>query len=145
MLPCHRRRSADSGYVSCAVGRMCRFRTVHALRHTAGMRMRHEQADLVLVAEHLRHASLDTVRGTRTRIIAGSTQAGGGDLVIKRYIGVLVFNTSGWNISSRRVGPSNHLTLTLPSSSVSSTVIIGPPDLSLTVSPTFQVCMARVY
>ena len=68
VLPC---RSLQSAYerlrTSCRRAKVA-FRVVHALRHTAGTRMRHEQADLALVAEHLRHASLDTAREDNRRL-----------------------------------------------------------------------------
>ena len=63
VLPCRSRQSVyERLRTACRRGRIP-FRGVHALRHTAGTRMRHEQADLALVAEHLRHVSLDTARG----------------------------------------------------------------------------------
>ena len=40
-----------------------KFKGVHALRHAAGTRLRDETGDLALVADHLRHSSLDTARG----------------------------------------------------------------------------------
>ncbi len=47
---------------ACRTARV-KFRGVHALRHAAGTRLRDETGDLALVADHLRHASLDTARG----------------------------------------------------------------------------------
>ncbi len=47
---------------ACRVARV-KFKGVHALRHAAGTRLRDETGDLALVADHLRHASLDTARG----------------------------------------------------------------------------------
>lgn len=40
-----------------------KFKGVHALRHTSGTRLHDETGDLALVADHLRHNSLDTARG----------------------------------------------------------------------------------
>ena len=40
-----------------------KFKGVHALRHASGTRLRDETGDLALVADHLRHSSLDTARG----------------------------------------------------------------------------------
>lgn len=47
---------------ACRVAKV-KFKGVHALRHAAGTRLRDETGDLALVADHLRHASLDTARG----------------------------------------------------------------------------------
>lgn len=63
VLPCRSRQSAYERLKTVCRRAGVVFRGVHALRHTAGTRMRHEQADLALVAEHLRHVSLDTARG----------------------------------------------------------------------------------
>jgi len=40
-----------------------KFKGVHALRHSSGTRLHDETGDLALVADHLRHNSLDTARG----------------------------------------------------------------------------------
>ena len=40
---------------------------MHALRHAADTRLDEETGDIVLVADHLRHASLDTARGYAKR------------------------------------------------------------------------------
>lgn len=40
-----------------------RFKGVHAIRHSAGTRLHEETGNIVLVADHLRHLSLDTARG----------------------------------------------------------------------------------
>ena len=47
---------------ACRIAKV-KFRGVHALRHAAGTRLRDETGDLALVADHLRHTSLDTARG----------------------------------------------------------------------------------
>lgn len=47
---------------ACRVAKV-KFKGVHALRHAAGTRLRDETGDLALVADHLRHSSLDTARG----------------------------------------------------------------------------------
>ncbi len=47
---------------ACRIARV-KFKGVHALRHAAGTRLRDETGDLALVADHLRHSSLDTARG----------------------------------------------------------------------------------
>lgn len=40
-----------------------KFKGVHALRHACRTRLYYETGDLALVADHLRHNSLDTARG----------------------------------------------------------------------------------
>ena len=47
---------------ACRTARV-KFKGVHALRHACGTRLYHETGDLALVADHLRHNSLDTARG----------------------------------------------------------------------------------
>ena len=63
VLPC---RSQQAVYgrleVACKQARVT-FKGVHALRHASGTRLRDETGDLALVADHLRHSSLDTARG----------------------------------------------------------------------------------
>ena len=63
VLPC---RSQQAVYgrleVACRQARVT-FKGVHALRHASGTRLREETGDLALVADHLRHSSLDTARG----------------------------------------------------------------------------------
>jgi len=63
VLPC-RSRQAVYGRVeaACKQARV-KFKGVHALRHASGTRLRDETGDLALVADHLRHSSLDTARG----------------------------------------------------------------------------------
>lgn len=63
VLPCRTRQAVYGRLKSACRQAKVRFKGVHALRHSAGTRIRHEQSDLALVAEHLRHASLDTARG----------------------------------------------------------------------------------
>ena len=63
VLPCRSRQSAYERLRTVCRRAKVPFRGAHALRHTTGTRMRHEPADLALVAEHLRHANLDTARG----------------------------------------------------------------------------------
>ncbi len=63
VLPC---RAQQSVYERLAT--LCRtarvpVRGVHALRHAAGTRLRAETGDLAIVADHLRHATLETARG----------------------------------------------------------------------------------
>ena len=63
VLPC---RSQQAVYgrleVTCRQARVT-FKGIHALRHASGTRLRDETGDLALVADHLRHSSLDTARG----------------------------------------------------------------------------------
>ena len=47
---------------ACRVAKV-KFKGVHALRHSSGTRLHDETGDLALVADHLRHSSLDTARG----------------------------------------------------------------------------------
>ena len=47
---------------ACRVAKV-KFKGVHALRHSSGTRLHDETGDLALVADHLRHNSLDTARG----------------------------------------------------------------------------------
>ena len=63
VLPCRSRQSVYDRLESACKMAKVKFKGVHALRHSAGTRIRHEQSDLALVAEHLRHSSLDTARG----------------------------------------------------------------------------------
>ena len=63
LLPCRSRQVVYDRLKSVCRRAKVRFKGVHALRHSAGTRIRHEQGDLALVAEHLRHSSLDTARG----------------------------------------------------------------------------------
>ena len=63
VLPC---RSQQAVYgrleVACRQAKVT-FKGIHALRHASGTRLREETGDLALVADHLRHSSLDTARG----------------------------------------------------------------------------------
>jgi integrase/recombinase XerC len=63
LLPCRSRQAVYERLESACKMAKVKFKGVHALRHSAGTRIRHEQSDLALVAEHLRHSSLDTARG----------------------------------------------------------------------------------
>ena len=63
VLPCRSRYSVyDRLKAACRQARVT-FKGVHALRHASGTRLRDETGDLALVADHLRHSSLDTARG----------------------------------------------------------------------------------
>ena len=63
VLPCRSRYSVHARLeVACKQARVT-FKGVHALRHASGTRLRDETGDLALVADHLRHSSLDTARG----------------------------------------------------------------------------------
>ena len=63
VLPCRSRQAVYARLESACRQAHVRFRGVHALRHAAGTRLREATGDLALVADHLRHASLDTTRG----------------------------------------------------------------------------------
>ena len=63
VLPCRTQQAAYKRLkVACREARVT-FKGVHALRHASGTRLRDETGDLALVADHLRHSSLDTARG----------------------------------------------------------------------------------
>jgi integrase/recombinase XerC len=63
VLPCRSRQAVyERLEVACKQARIT-FKGVHALRHASGTRLRQETGDLALVADHLRHSSLDTARG----------------------------------------------------------------------------------
>ncbi len=63
LLPCRSRQVVYDRLKSVCRRAKVRFKGVHSLRHSAGTRIRHEQGDIALVADHLRHSSLDTARG----------------------------------------------------------------------------------
>ena len=63
LLPCRSRQSVTQRLKSLCRRAKVKFKGVHALRHAAGTRMRSEQLDLALVADHLRQSTLDTARG----------------------------------------------------------------------------------
>ncbi|CAA9565514.1 MAG: hypothetical protein AVDCRST_MAG86-1021 [uncultured Truepera sp.] len=63
VLPCRSRQAVyERLEVACRQAKV-KFKGVHALRHASGTRLRDETGDLALVADHLRHSSLDTARG----------------------------------------------------------------------------------
>jgi integrase/recombinase XerC len=63
VLPCRSRRAVYQRLeVACRQAKVA-FKGVHALRHASGTRLREDTRDLALVADHLRHSSLDTARG----------------------------------------------------------------------------------
>lgn len=63
VLPCRSRQAVYSRLKSACRQARVNFKGVHALRHAAGTRLREATQDLALVADHLRHSSLDTARG----------------------------------------------------------------------------------
>lgn len=63
MLPCRARQVVYGRLVAACKQAHVKFRGVHALRHSAGTRLREDTGDLALVADHLRHSSLDTAQG----------------------------------------------------------------------------------
>ncbi len=63
VLPCRSRQAVYERLASVCRQARVTFKGVHALRHASGTRLREETGDLALVADHLRHASLDTARG----------------------------------------------------------------------------------
>ena len=63
LLPCRTRQGVNKRLESLCRRAKVTYRGVHALRHSAGMRMQNEKGNIVMVADHLRHSSLDTARG----------------------------------------------------------------------------------
>ncbi len=63
VLPCRVSQSVYERLESLCRRAKVRFKGVHALRHSSGTRLHEETGDLALVADHLRHSSLDTARG----------------------------------------------------------------------------------
>lgn len=63
VLPCRSRQAVYQRLEAACKQARVKFKGVHALRHASGTRLRDETGDLALVADHLRHSSLDTARG----------------------------------------------------------------------------------
>jgi integrase/recombinase XerC len=63
VLPCRARQVVYRRLEAACKQARVTFRGVHALRHASGTRLREDTRDLALVADHLRHSSLDTARG----------------------------------------------------------------------------------
>lgn len=63
VLPCRSRQAVYERLEAACRQARVKFKGVHALRHASGTRLRDETGDLALVADHLRHSSLDTARG----------------------------------------------------------------------------------
>jgi integrase/recombinase XerC len=63
VLPCRSRQAASQRLEAACKQARVTFKGVHALRHASGTRLREDTRDLALVADHLRHSSLDTARG----------------------------------------------------------------------------------
>jgi integrase len=63
VLPCRSRQAVYGRLEAACRQARVKFRGVHALRHASGTRLREDTGDLALVADHLRHTSLDTARG----------------------------------------------------------------------------------
>ena len=63
VLPCRSRQSVYERLEAACKQARVRFKGVHALRHASGTRLKEETGDLALVADHLRHNSMDTARG----------------------------------------------------------------------------------
>lgn len=63
VLPFRARQAAYQRLEAACKQAKVTFKGVHALRHASGTRLRAETNDLALVADHLRHSSLDTARG----------------------------------------------------------------------------------
>ncbi len=55
-----------------------RFKGVYVLRHASGTRLKEETGDLALVADHLRHSSMDTARGYAPTIGSSDGRWGSG-------------------------------------------------------------------
>lgn len=67
MLPCRSRQSVYERLEAACKQARVKFKGVHALRHASGTRLKEETGDLALVADHLRHTSMDTARGYEGR------------------------------------------------------------------------------
>ena len=67
VLPCRSRQTVSQRLAGLCRRARVKFKGVHALRHAAGTRMRAEQQDLALVADHLRQSTLETARGYAKR------------------------------------------------------------------------------
>lgn len=63
VLPCRSRQSVYEWLEAACKQVKVHFKGVHALRHASGTRLKEETGDLTLVADHLRHNSMDTARG----------------------------------------------------------------------------------
>jgi integrase/recombinase XerC len=63
VLPCRSRQVVYGRLEAACRQARVTFKGVHALRHASGTRLREDTGDLALVADHLRHSSLDTARG----------------------------------------------------------------------------------
>jgi integrase/recombinase XerC len=63
VLPCRSRQAVYQRLEAACKQARVTFKGVHALRHASGTRLREATGDLALVADHLRHSSLDTARG----------------------------------------------------------------------------------
>ncbi len=63
VLPCRARQVVYGRVEAACKQARVKFKGVHALRHASGTRLREDTGDLALVADHLRHSSLDTARG----------------------------------------------------------------------------------
>lgn len=63
VLPFRNRHTAKKRMANLCRRAKIPNRGVHALRHTGGTRMRTEGADIADIADHLRHADLNTARG----------------------------------------------------------------------------------
>jgi integrase/recombinase XerC len=63
VLPCRSRQAVSQRLEAACRQAHVKFKGVHALRHASGTRLREHTGDLALVADHLRHSSLDTARG----------------------------------------------------------------------------------
>ena len=61
--PCRERQGVYTRIKSACKQAGLKIKGVHALRHTSGTRLSDETGNLAMVADHLRHSSLDTARG----------------------------------------------------------------------------------
>lgn len=80
VLPCRATQSAYERVESLCCRAKVRFKGVHALRHSSRTRLHEEMGDIVLVADHLRHASLDTAKGYAKSNNKVKKAVGGGEL-----------------------------------------------------------------
>jgi integrase/recombinase XerC len=63
VLPCRSRHPIKQRINSLCRRASVKARGVHALRHTAGTQLRAQGVEIVEIADHLRHSSLETARG----------------------------------------------------------------------------------
>ena len=63
VLPCRSRQSVYKRLEAACKQAKGECKGVHGLRHASGTRLKEDTGDLALVADHLRHNSMNTARG----------------------------------------------------------------------------------